>query len=84
MLVGMVLIHKPIEAMPGDLLQYAVKHAILVQHGAGSFRVSNVGKTSKHRRIHAMHHVYKFKPDSRGTSPAMTENPIAALWFKPQ
>ena len=43
MLVGMVLIHKPIEAMPGYLLQYAVKHAILVQHGAGSFRVSNVG-----------------------------------------
>ena len=59
MLVGMVLIHKLIEAMPRHLLQYAVKHAILVPHGAGSFRVSNVGKTSKHRRIHAMHPVHK-------------------------
>jgi hypothetical protein len=36
------------------MLQYAVKDAILVLHGAASFRVSIVGKTSKHRRIHAM------------------------------
>jgi hypothetical protein len=57
--VGTVLIHKPIEAMPGQLLQYPVKHAILVQHGVVPFRVLTVGKTSKHRRIHAMRLVYQ-------------------------
>jgi hypothetical protein len=33
-------------------------------------RVSNVGKTSKHRRIHAMHPVIKIEPDSRGLTRA--------------
>jgi hypothetical protein len=54
-----VLFHKSIKTVPRHLLQYAVKHAILVQHGVGSFRVANVGKTSKHRRIHAMRLVQK-------------------------
>jgi hypothetical protein len=30
-----------------------------VQHGMVPFRVSNVGKTSKHRRIHAMRLVHQ-------------------------
>ena len=59
MLVRAVLFHKSIKTVPRHLLQYAVKHAILVQHGVGSFRVANVGKTSKHRRIHAMRLVQK-------------------------
>jgi hypothetical protein len=54
MLVRAVLVHKSIETLPRHMLQYAVKDAILVLHGAASFRVSIVGKTSKHRRIHAM------------------------------
>src|ERR1700690_1496017 len=35
-----------------------MEYAILVPHGAGSFRVSNVAERSKHRRIHAMHFVH--------------------------
>src|SRR5438132_1338501 len=37
-----------------------------------SFRVQNVANRSEPRRINAMHFVQKFKPDSRGTRPAMT------------
>ena len=58
MLVRPVLIHKSIEAVPGNVLQHAVKYAILVQHGEASFRVPNVGERSKHRRIHAMRIVH--------------------------
>jgi hypothetical protein len=43
MLVGLVFIHKPIEAMPRHMLQYAVKHAIVVSHGVASFCVLIVG-----------------------------------------
>ena len=59
MLVRAMLIHKSIKTVPRHLLQYAVKHAILMLHGVGPFRVSIVGKTSKHRRIHAMRLVQK-------------------------
>jgi hypothetical protein len=54
MLVGIVPVHQPLKTMPGHVLQYPVKYAILMQHGVAPFRVANVGKTSKHRRIHAM------------------------------
>jgi hypothetical protein len=72
MLVGLVLIHKPLKAIPGKVLQQTMKHDILMPHGVASFRVLIVGKTSKPRRIHAMRPVHQIKPDSRGSSPAMT------------
>ena len=43
MLVGLVFIHKPFEAVPRQMLQYAVKHAIVVPHGVASFCVLIVG-----------------------------------------
>jgi hypothetical protein len=43
-------------------------------HGVARFRVQNVAKRLEDRRINAMHLVYKFKPDSSGTRPAMTMN----------
>jgi hypothetical protein len=58
MLVGPLLLHKAIKAMPRYVLQHPVQYAILVQHGAASSRVSKIGKTSKHRTIHAMHPVH--------------------------
>ena len=58
-LIGIVLIHKPSEALPRHMLQSAVEYAILMQHGVASFRVLIVGKTSKPRRIHAMRLVHQ-------------------------
>src|SRR5258705_3035158 len=39
MLVGLVLIHKLIEATPRNLLQYAVEYTIVVLHGLILLRV---------------------------------------------
>ena len=48
------------------MLQDLMKNAILMAHGVGPFRVQIVAKRLKHRRINAMHLVYKIKPDSSG------------------
>jgi hypothetical protein len=57
--IGPVLLHYSLEPMPRNMLQYSMKHAILVQHGVGPFRVQNVAQRSKHRRIHVMRRVHK-------------------------
>ena len=59
LLVGLQLVHKPIQHMPGHQLQNRVKYCIVVAHGLGSFPCLERRQTSKHRRIHAMRHVHK-------------------------
>ena len=59
LLVCSEFIHKPIQYRPGHQLQNRMEYCIVMGHGVAPSRVLIVGKTSEHRRIHAMHHVHK-------------------------
>src|SRR6266478_9497663 len=74
MLVGPVLSHKLIEATPWNLLQYAVEYTIVVLHGLILLPCPktspNAWSTEESMPCTLS---TKFKPDSRGTRPGMTD-----------
>ena len=62
-----------LEHAPWNLLQKVVKNAILMPHGVAPFRVQETRQRLNTSRINTVRSVQKFKPDSRGTRPGMTE-----------
>ena len=79
--IGFMVIHKPIEPMPRNVLQKSVEYAILMPHGLIPSPCPRTSPNAWNREESTPCALStKTQPDSRGTSPAMTRF-ICTYWI---